>query len=156
MANISDIIEQYLLSCIGGDDVLCISRNGLANYFNCSPSQINYVISTRFTLDRGYMVESKRGGGGYLILMKMPKGEENYIQTLLQGEIGESITYLRAANILKKLFADEVITEREMDVILSMMNDKTLFFSDDVKSKLRANMLKSALTKILQDQHREG
>ena len=59
MANLSDVIEAFLLQTLGEDDRLKISRNELANYFSVAPSQINYVLSTRFTPDRGYTVESR-------------------------------------------------------------------------------------------------
>ena len=64
---ISDKIESFILELLKeDDDWLEIGRNELASVFNCVPSQINYVISTRFNQDRGYIVESRRGGGGYL------------------------------------------------------------------------------------------
>ncbi|MGN1208056.1 MAG: CtsR family transcriptional regulator, partial [Christensenellales bacterium] len=71
MNNVSDIIEEFILSTIGDEQSLNLSRNELANFFNVSPSQINYVLSTRFTLDRGYQTESKRGGGGYIVLKRI-------------------------------------------------------------------------------------
>ena len=64
MPNISDIIENYILDKMGRNGSIELSRNVLAEYFNCVPSQINYVLATRFTLDRGFSKESKRGGGG--------------------------------------------------------------------------------------------
>lgn len=73
MRNVSEVIEQYLKQILqqspGG--VIEIQRNDLADQFNCVPSQINYVISTRFTLEKGYIVESKRGGGGYIRIQKI-------------------------------------------------------------------------------------
>ena len=68
MRNISDIIEQYLKQVIdlSNNNVIEIKRNEIADRFECVPSQINYVINTRFTLERGFVVESKRGGGGYI------------------------------------------------------------------------------------------
>ncbi|MCC5714945.1 CtsR family transcriptional regulator, partial [Klebsiella pneumoniae] len=68
MRNISDLIEQYLKTTLmrSGNELLEIKRSELAKQFQCVPSQINYVISTRFTLEKGYIVESKRGGGGYI------------------------------------------------------------------------------------------
>ena len=65
MRNISDIIEQYLKQVIdlSNNNVIEIKRNEIADRFECVPSQINYVINTRFTLERGFVVESKRGGG---------------------------------------------------------------------------------------------
>ncbi len=72
MRNISDIIEQYLKQVIdlSNNNVIEIKRNEIADRFECVPSQINYVINTRFTLERGFVVESKRGGGGYIRIIK--------------------------------------------------------------------------------------
>ncbi len=71
MANISDVIEKFLIDAIGGDRSIVINRNELADYFSCAPSQINYVLATRFTLDRGYVIQSRRGGGGYVTLIRI-------------------------------------------------------------------------------------
>ena len=68
MASISDIIEKFILDNLGESDEIDISRNELANFFSCAPSQINYVLETRFTVDRGFVKESKRGGGGFVII----------------------------------------------------------------------------------------
>lgn len=69
MRNISDIIEQYLKNILheSPEGTVEIQRNDLADQFSCVPSQINYVISTRFTLEKGYVVESKRGGGDIFV-----------------------------------------------------------------------------------------
>ena len=64
--NISDIIERYLKSILAEASQVEIKRSEVADQFDCVPSQINYVIKTRFTLQNGYLVESKRGGGGYI------------------------------------------------------------------------------------------
>ena len=66
MANISETIEQFIIATLGENDSVDISRNSLAEYFSCAPSQINYVLDTRFTIDRGFVKESKRGGSGYI------------------------------------------------------------------------------------------
>ena len=73
MRNVSDIIEQYLKSMLleSPQGLVEIQRNDLADRFSCVPSQINYVISTRFTLEKGYVVESKRGGGGYIRIQRI-------------------------------------------------------------------------------------
>ena len=71
MANISDLIESFLIDLFGDESSIYISRNELAQYFNCAPSQINYVLSTRFTLDKGFAIESRRGGGGYVTLVRL-------------------------------------------------------------------------------------
>ena len=73
MRNISDIIEGYLKKVIEVDEKghVEIKRSEIAEKFQCVPSQINYVINTRFTADRGYLVESKRGGGGYIRIVRV-------------------------------------------------------------------------------------
>lgn len=70
MTRLSDVIEKFIKDMIRNseDSQLQIVRNELANYFNCSPSQINYVLTTRFTIDKGYFIENKRGGGGCIII----------------------------------------------------------------------------------------
>ena len=71
MANISETIEQFIIATLGENDSVDISRNSLAEYFSCAPSQINYVLDTRFTIDRGYVKESKRGGSGYIKISRL-------------------------------------------------------------------------------------
>ena len=92
MKNISDIIEGYLKAIIeeGSKEQIEIKRSEIAEKFQCVPSQINYVINTRFTQDRGYLVESKRGGGGYIRILRVrahTKADliEHIIQTLENG-----------------------------------------------------------------------
>ena len=82
--NLSDIIEDFILKTIGEDSSLNLSRNELANFFNVSPSQINYVLSTRFTFDRGFETESKRGGGGYIVLKKLNL-DDDYLSNLIKS-----------------------------------------------------------------------
>ncbi len=90
---ISDVIEQFLLETIGDSDSIFISRNELAHYFSVAPSQINYVLSTRFTLERGYDIESKRGGGGYITIKRL--NEEGYLMNLVKSGIGDKIEYAK-------------------------------------------------------------
>jgi len=67
MATISDLIEQFIKSLMGESDTINISRNELAQYFDCAPSQINYVLATRFSFEHGFVIESRRGGGGFAV-----------------------------------------------------------------------------------------
>ena len=85
MANISDSIEKFILSFFDdGDDSVQLSRNELAHYFNVSPSQINYVLTTRFGVDRGYYVESRRGGGGFIMLVRLSQNKEDLLPALVR------------------------------------------------------------------------
>ncbi|NLK42961.1 MAG: CtsR family transcriptional regulator, partial [Tissierellia bacterium] len=73
MPGLTNIIERFLKSLIDAqeDGIIEIQRNELAEKFNCAPSQINYVLSTRFTPYKGYYIESRRGGGGYIKIIKV-------------------------------------------------------------------------------------
>lgn len=149
--SISDIIEQFILDSIGNEKYISISRNQLAEYFNCVPSQINYVLSTRFSLDRGFITISKRGGGGYIIVQRVPQSKIKYIKTLLSTGI-EDLNEARAQQILKKLEYDEVITKRESAIIAAALSDKALLVPDGIKADVRANILKNILLELLKNQ----
>lgn len=151
MANISDIIEQFILKTLGDDTWLDISRNELAEYFTCAPSQINYVLETRFTMDRGFVKESKRGGGGYIRLSRVPISESNYVNSLILESVGDELNYRRAQHILDKLVTEKIVTEREKNLICSTINESALSMPFAIKDKLRANIFKSVLLFILKE-----
>lgn len=150
MASMTDRIEDFIKELIDNDDSIQIKRNELANLFNCAPSQINYVLMTRFTLDRGYYIESKKGGGGYVQINKISSDKYNNIKSLISEKIGESINYTNAkevVNILKKL---NMITDREYKIILYSIDDRVLFIPiPELKDKVRANILQNIVLGLL-------
>ena len=85
MASRSDIIEQFILNTLAGSSFIELSRNDLAKFFDCAPSQINYVLNTRFTVNRGFVVESQRGGGGYIKVVKVQDNNSNFLQNALKS-----------------------------------------------------------------------
>lgn len=149
MANISDIIESFLLDTLGDNDTLNISRNELANYFSCAPSQINYVLSTRFTPDRGYLIESRRGGGGFITVVRLTREPDELLQEVLNQSISDGIGMARAAQILDRLVQESLLTEREGDLLKTVMSDKALVAPAVAKDGLRAGMLKSMIYELL-------
>ena len=90
MQNISDIIEQFILEQLQNYEEVNLSRNELASFFNCAPSQINYVLSTRFTNPKGFITESRRGGGGYIKLTRVDLNKNDYIEKLICDTIKSS------------------------------------------------------------------
>ena len=106
MAVLSDSIEAFLISLLNGEEspVILVQRNELANYFRCAPSQINYVLSTRFTLERGYTVESRRGGGGYIRIVRMDLDKNAYLRQLLEKDIGDVMSEDEARGVLLRLW----------------------------------------------------
>ena len=110
-SNISNAIEQFILSVIGEDESIQLSRNELANYFSVSPSQINYVLETRFNLDKGYIIESRRGGGGYVTVFKIPYSQDETIPLMLKEIEGlNHLTYNKASNMIDRLLREDIIS----------------------------------------------
>ncbi|MFS0749625.1 CtsR family transcriptional regulator [Oceanobacillus sp. 1P07AA] len=150
MSNISDIIEQYLKQVLQsqGKDVIEIKRSEIADQFQCVPSQINYVINTRFTIEKGYIVESKRGGGGYIRIMRIQHQSQSVLIDEIIQLIGDSIPQRSAIDILERLLEEDLITEREAKLMLSAIDRTTLAFQLPIRDEIRARILISMLTTL--------
>ena len=151
MANISDIIEQFILKTMGDDLEVDISRNELASFFRCAPSQINYVLETRFTVDRGFVKESHRGGSGYIRISKINIDEDNYVNNLILESVGDELAEKRLSQITEKLVAEEILTERERSLILSGLSNESLAMPLTIRDSIRARAFKNILTNILKE-----
>ncbi|MEN8077077.1 CtsR family transcriptional regulator [Clostridioides difficile] len=150
MARISDIIAQFINDMIEDEKnkEVMIQRNELADKFNCAPSQINYVLTTRFTTEKGYMIESRRGGGGYIIIKRVEYNNKEKQLDAINKAIGNSLTYSSAILLIEHLYDTDLITKRELEIIKISINDRTLASSDD-KNRLRAEILKGIIMVIL-------
>lgn len=147
---ISDRIEAFITELLKEDenDWIELRRNELAAIFNCVPSQINYVISTRFNANHGYVVESRRGGGGYLKIRKLDTGDDNPIFSVLKS-IPLSLDYPSAKKHIIYLSNQNAIDTKTANVILSTVSDTSLTISQPQKDILRANILKNALSTLI-------
>ncbi|CEG25223.1 CtsR family transcriptional regulator [Bacillus sp. B-jedd] len=150
MRNISDIIENYLKQVLelSDEDLVEIRRSEIADKFQCVPSQINYVINTRFTIERGYMVESKRGGGGYIRIMKVQSNDHAHLLDHIISLIRDQVSQNRAEGIIARLVEEDVITEREAKIMLSVIDRSILYIDLPYRDELRARMLKAMLTTL--------
>ncbi|CEH28378.1 transcriptional regulator [Aneurinibacillus migulanus] len=149
MRNISDIIEQHLKSILQqGDGSVEIQRSELADKFQCVPSQINYVISTRFTVEKGYLVESKRGGGGYIRIRKIEIIDNKRFYHMLMEAIGQSITSAACDNIIERLREEGIISPREMHMMKAATGRVISAVPVPVRDRLRADILRAMLTAI--------
>ena len=149
-ANISDVIEQYLKQILGNDEQIEIRRADIANQFHVVPSQLNYVINTRFTIKNGYIVESKRGGGGYIRIEKVNLLDDaDILDTLLNEIIGNSIDQRTAYDVINSLYSDKVLTEKEANIILSAIDSDALNVGDkELENALRAQILTNVLNRL--------
>ncbi|AMA50808.1 MULTISPECIES: transcriptional regulator CtsR [Bacillus] len=148
--NISDIIEQYLKRVLdqNGKEILEIKRSEIADKFQCVPSQINYVINTRFTSERGYIVESKRGGGGYIRIIKIKMNNEVVLINNIISQIGIHLSQAASDDIILRLLEDKVISEREAKMMVSVMDRSVLHIDLPERDELRARMMKAMLTSL--------
>jgi len=149
--NISDLIEQHLKLLLqdSSEGAVEIQRNELADKFSCVPSQINYVISTRFTLEKGYMVESKRGGGGYIRIQRVDLPALKTIQYHLEETIGTCVDQNAAEGLIYQLEEARLVTKREGNLLRAAIQREVLAIKLPLRDELRARLLKSMLISLL-------
>ncbi len=148
MASISDEIEAYIHRLLANseDGVIEIQRADLAGRFDCVPSQITYVLMTRFTPERGYLVEGRRGGGGGIKVLQLITEFAEIIEAI-QGL--ESIDQNRALSIIERLYEAQHITGRERDLLAVAMRREVLNIGLPERDFLRARILQAMLTMLL-------
>ncbi|MCT1176195.1 CtsR family transcriptional regulator [Pediococcus pentosaceus] len=140
--NISDIIERYLKEILANSEEIEIRRSEIADQFDVVPSQINYVIKTRFTIQNGYVVESKRGGGGYIRIEKVKLLDDIDVLDSLIRVIGDSLNERDAISILGSLYEDSVLSKREASLLVSTLSKSTLNIGDrNLEEQIRAKVM---------------
>lgn len=144
---ITDKLETFIIKLLEAEDdeTVELKRNELAEIFNCVPSQINYVISTRFTPQRGYAVESKRGGGGYLRIRRINYGET--VWTLLNS-VGSMLSESDACAYTGALLSSGCITGTEAAIIKAAVSDRAITAVQPTRDMIRANIFKNILTTL--------
>ena len=147
--NTSDNIEAYIKAILEQAGMVELKRSELADVFQVVPSQINYVIKTRFTESRGYVVESKRGGGGYIRIGKVEFSDRHQMIFELFDRIGEQVSQQFFTDIIQLLFDERIMSEREGNLLLAISSDCVLGVDAPI---IRARMLK----KVLQQLDRKG
>jgi transcriptional regulator CtsR len=150
MSSISDIIERYLKSILNESEngVIEIKRSELADLFQCVPSQINYVISTRFTIEKGYIVESKRGGGGFIRIQKVRYKNRRQIFEEMLEKIGDAIPQLAAEHVISHLLEKKLMTQREAVLMQRLIARETLQLPVRVRDQIRAKMMRILITTL--------
>ena len=147
----SDKIESFITELLkeeAENEWLELKRNELASFFNCVPSQINYVIATRFCPERGFMVESRRGGGGYVRIRRIACDLENPAFAVISA-IGNTLTYTDAKAYLMRLVQYNAINNREAEIMLAAIKDSSLLITQPDKDRIRAVIMKNMLTEVV-------
>lgn len=145
--NTSDLIEAYLKKILEDSEIIEIRRTEMAQQFNCVPSQINYVINTRFTIQRGYTVASKRGGGGYIRIEKVKISDKHRFLEQVAELVDEALTEKNALAIIQKLYEEELLTQKEGNLILAVMAQSTLAGYQEA-DKIRASLMRAVLERL--------
>ena len=148
---LSDLIEEFIKDLMKDDtDSVEIQRNELAEHFNCVPSQINYVIATRFRPSHGYYVESKRGGGGHIKIKKINITKSNQLMHIITS-VGENLTMQEADVFIDSILSDNLITEKEAKLLKTATSDNVLIVPYEIRDELRANIFKNMLLNLVEE-----
>lgn len=126
------------------EDYAEFGRNELADIFGCVPSQINYVISTRFNPEKGYSVESRRGGGGYIKIRKVSLGGVSEVI----DSIGDCCDFQKARSVIEYLYERNLIEKQAAKILLCAVSDRSIPISQPIRDRLRANILKNAIVEL--------
>ncbi len=156
MSSLSKQIEEYIKALLEQESagVVEIQRNFLSEYFHCVPSQINYVLSTRFTPVQGYMVETRRGGGGFVRIVSLQLEDDDDIQDALTEAVGDNLTQSDSEGLTEYLYQQGVISQREMLLFNSMLKDRVLTgLEKGQRDTVRASMMQHLLAMLNMMRH---
>ncbi len=149
--NLVDVIEQYIKEEVNkcDNDILEVKRSDLAELFSCVPSQINYVISTRFAPEMGFYVETRRGGGGYIRIKKIPAYEDDIVNNIFD-KIGNKMSQ-RVVNVYLDALLDYNVIEKDTAKIIKVAtSDKSLQnLSQEEKDITRASIFKNIILNVI-------
>ena len=142
----SDLVAQYILNMLEAQDGCAeIQRNELAGSLGCVPSQINYVITSRFTPEQGYIVESRRGGGGYIRICRVNMDKGTAIMHIVNS-VGKTLDRATAEAMLNNMLQREMMQLQTAKVIAAALSDRTLAgVEQDKRDALRAALFKNMI-----------
>ena len=145
MRLLSDSIEDFIKALMEDEQdqqqAIELRRNELAEHFQCAPSQINYVLATRFTPDHGYVIESRRGGGGYIRIMRLAStSRAELLQTLYQR-----ISSADAMKIVDHLESEKVVSADEAKLMKAALSPQAVPLPLSMKDALCAGTLRSMI-----------
>ncbi len=153
--NMSDIIEEFIKETLGDSDTLDISRNELAHYFGVAPSQINYVLTTRFNYERGFFTESKRGGSGFVTIRRTDDSDKVWTREIL-SRLDNDIDFRSGSYLVEELEARALIDEAQVAVLLSAISPSALANPFRLENRFRAQIIKRVILDLKKQQGKEN
>lgn len=156
MRSIADKIEAHLKELLktSGRGYIEIQRSEIAQTFACVPSQINYVLTTRFSPEQGYLVESRRGGGGYLRITKLDVDDDEWLLEVLDTIENSLVSQQVGEGLIKRLKEEGLLTDREALLVKAVISREALPLALPQRDYVRASVLKAVLTVLLRDEFR--
>lgn len=153
MVSLANQIENYLkrLLDLSEDNVIEIQRSDLADIFMCVPSQINYVLETRFNPELGYHIETRRGGGGYIKIMKLDFAGDENLARLLNESKAKPTGQAAGENLIQRLFAEDLLTKREAVLLKNLMNGSLYGAPAAETDMIRGKIIRMMLITLLRD-----
>jgi transcriptional regulator CtsR len=150
MPSLCELIEQYIRGMLDREDrpAVELRRHELAERFGCAPSQINYVLETRFTVERGFLVESRRGGGGYIRVRRL-RVDRPSLAAAVRDQIGDQLTAREVDHLLERLAGAGLLTSQEAGLIRRAIARETKAIAAPVGDLLRAMLLRAILYVLL-------
>lgn len=146
MRLLSDSIEAFIKGLMEEENTeIELRRNELAEHFQCAPSQINYVLATRFTPDHGYVIESRRGGGGYIRIVRLASTSREELLQALYQRIGMSISASDAVKIIEHLKSEKIVSPDEASLMLAALSPQAVPLPLGMKDSLCAGTLRSMI-----------
>ena len=145
---LSDSIESFIKTLMSEESTeVELKRNELAEYFGCAPSQINYVLATRFSPDHGYLTESRRGGGGYIRIVRVVESGSRQLMYLVNERIGDTLSEEECLRLISQLKEKRMVTADEAALMTAALSSRALSVPvpDTLKNAIRARMMKNML-----------
>ena len=153
--SISDVIEQFIMTSLDDDDFIELSRNDLAKFFSCVPSQINYVLNTRFTVNRGFVVESQRGGSGYIKVVRVQDNDDNFLKNSL-NLCKNPMSSIESLQLINHIKDKKLITDDEAEIIKNATSIKALNNPLNMDNVIRSNILSQVIIGLMKKTNKKG
>jgi len=156
---LSDSSESFIKTLLAEEaPEVELKRNELAEYFGCAPSQINYVLATRFSPDHGYITESRRGGGGYIRIVRVVQTGSQRLMYMINERIGEAIGEGEAVRLIQQLMEQELITQGEAALMRAAVSAQALSIPipEQIKNAIRARTMKTMLLTLARQNREQG
>ena len=144
---ISDLITERILQMLNESEesIAEIQRNEFANGIGCAPSQINYVLSSRFTPEHGFIIESRRGGGGYIKIRRVVLDSSSAIMHIINS-VGDSIDAMSARILIENCFESGLIDKPTARLMYAGISKNVMHsLPTEIRDSVRASILKEML-----------